>query len=126
MQRVICGVVASIVTGTSFVVPQAQAQNKPAYAVVEMSDMTDVDGFLKAVKATEPQASESLGGHYLVRSTTAEALDGAPPQRFVVIEFPSIEKAREWYASPATKQMNATRMQTTKSRAFLVESLVTK
>ncbi len=41
------------------------------------------------------------GGRYIVRGGPAETVEGGPPPKTVVIvEFPTIERLREWYASP--------------------------
>jgi uncharacterized protein (DUF1330 family) len=40
------------------------------------------------------------GGRYLVRGAAGEVVEGAPTaRRFVAVEFPSMERAHEWYAS---------------------------
>lgn len=47
-------------------------------------------------------ASISLyGGRYVVRGAEPEVLEGdwPPAQRVVVVEFPSMDRARQWYAS---------------------------
>jgi uncharacterized protein (DUF1330 family) len=43
------------------------------------------------------------GGRYLVRGALPEVVegDGWPPEhRMVAVEFPTMERARAWYASP--------------------------
>ena len=84
----------------------------------------DVDGYIKAVSAAEPNATTSAGGRFIIRSNKPVALDGAaPPNRFVVIAFDSEEKAKAWHGSQAIKEVNAVRMKATKSRAFVVEGV---
>ena len=40
------------------------------------------------------------GGRYLVRGGAAEAAEGGPPPKtLIIVEFPSMARAREWYAS---------------------------
>src|SRR5215813_9645732 len=40
------------------------------------------------------------GGRYLVRGGAAELVEGGPsPKTLVIVEFPTMERAREWYAS---------------------------
>jgi uncharacterized protein (DUF1330 family) len=40
-------------------------------------------------------------GRYLVRGGAAELVEGGPPPKtLIVVEFPSMARAREWYASP--------------------------
>jgi len=100
----------------------AQAKT-PAYVVIDISETMDADAYIKAVSAAEPDATQSAGGRFIVRSNRAAALDGAPPNRFVIIAFDDAEKAKAWYASPAIKEVNATRLKVTKSRAFVVEGV---
>ena len=43
----------------------------------------------------------AYGGRYLVRGAEAEVVEGeAAARRFVVVEFPSLQRIHEWYASP--------------------------
>jgi uncharacterized protein (DUF1330 family) len=45
---------------------------------------------------------EQYGGRYLARGATPDAVEGTWParQRVVIVRFPSMQAAREWYASP--------------------------
>jgi uncharacterized protein (DUF1330 family) len=101
-----------------------KAQIKPpVYVVFDFSEMLDDKGFVKGVSTTDPVAAmAAAGGHYVIRSTKPVALDGpAPPARFVMISFDSEEKVRAWRDSAAVKELDANRMKTSKSRAFMVE-----
>jgi uncharacterized protein (DUF1330 family) len=100
----------------------AQART-PAYVVIDISETMDADAYIKAVSAAEPNATQSAGGCFIVRTNTAVALDGLPPNRFIILAFDDAEKAKAWYSSPAIKEVNATRLKVTKSRAFVVEGL---
>jgi uncharacterized protein (DUF1330 family) len=41
------------------------------------------------------------GGRYLVRAGAADLVEGGPPPKtIVIVEFPTMERLREWYASP--------------------------
>ena len=62
-----------------------------------------------------------MGGHYLIRTDQITATDGTPPQRFVIIAFDSMDKAKAWSSSAAQKEVDVIRMKATKSRPFLVE-----
>jgi uncharacterized protein (DUF1330 family) len=100
----------------------AQAK-PPAYVVIDISDITDADGF-KAVttsQAASPARAGALGGRYLIRTQTTSALDGTPPKRFVVLAFDTKEKAQGWADAADVKEINGIRTKTTKSRAFIVE-----
>jgi len=114
---------AAFAIGTAFI-GRLHAQSKaPAYVVIDISETMDPDAYIKAVSAAEPNATQSAGGRFIVRTNAAVALDGTPPNRFVIVTFDDAEKAKAWYRSPAITQVNATRLKATKSRAFLVEGL---
>jgi uncharacterized protein (DUF1330 family) len=101
-----------------------RAQTKPlAYVVIDISETKDAEAYIKAVSAAEPNATTSAGGRFLVRTNRPVALDGTPPNRFVIIAFDTDEKAKAWYGSQAIKEVNAVRLKTTTSRAFMVEGL---
>jgi uncharacterized protein (DUF1330 family) len=43
----------------------------------------------------------TYGGRYLARAAEAVVVEGEPTRRRIVIaEFPSMQRIREWYASP--------------------------
>jgi uncharacterized protein (DUF1330 family) len=48
-----------------------------------------------------PATLAPFGGRFIVRGGAYETIEGEwRPQRIVIIEFPSVEQARAWYASP--------------------------
>jgi uncharacterized protein (DUF1330 family) len=103
----------------------AQAK-PPVIVVVDISDITDPDGFKAIGQRTNEAAAAvfgELGGRYLARTANITAFDGAPPKRFVLISFDSMEKAKAWNNSAAQKEVNAVRTKTTKSRVFVVEAM---
>jgi len=69
-----------------------------------------------------PQIVASFNGPYLVRGGNVQALEGELPKSYVVvIGFDSVQKAYEWYDSPAYAAIGALRQNSTKSRLFIVE-----
>jgi uncharacterized protein (DUF1330 family) len=61
------------------------------------------------------------GGRYLVRGAAPEVLEGAPGKhQLVVVEFPSEDRARTWYASPSYARALAVRDQALVRRLTLV------
>jgi uncharacterized protein (DUF1330 family) len=49
---------------------------------------------------------ERYGRRFAVRGGRHETLEGDwRPQRIVVLEFPSVERAREWYSSPEYQEI---------------------
>ncbi len=102
------------------------AQTKsPAYVIINVSKITDPEGFKAVLNSSRasPAGVAALGGRYVIRTTTTAALDGTPPERFVVIAFDSKEKAQAWFDSPETKETNAIRRKTTQSTSFIVEGV---
>jgi uncharacterized protein (DUF1330 family) len=63
------------------------------------------------------------GGRYLVRGALPDALEGEwpEPSRLVVVEFPSMEVARRWYASPEYAEALALRGEALSRRLILCE-----
>jgi uncharacterized protein (DUF1330 family) len=102
----------------------AQTKAPGAYAVIDISEITDTDTFTKQLLPKAGPAALGGGGQFVVRTDKITALDGTPPKRFVVIGFDSVEKAKAWDATPAQKEVDALRSKTTKSRSFIVDGSV--
>jgi uncharacterized protein (DUF1330 family) len=71
----------------------------PAYVI---SDIASVEQPLfERYRALAEQTILEYGGRYLTRTGATETVEGDwKPYRVVVLEFPSMERAREWYKSP--------------------------
>jgi uncharacterized protein (DUF1330 family) len=94
----------------------------PAYVIADI-DVIDPQKFEEYRKAAGP-SSAPFGARYLVRGGKVEGLEGAwLPKRCVVIEFPSAEKAREWWNSQDYAGPKAIRQSCAKSNFILVEGL---
>jgi len=116
--------VASAALGAAAITGLKAQGKPPVYAIIDINEVLDAKGFIEAVSATEPNATLSAGGRFIIRSTKPVAIDGAPPpSRFAVIAFDTKEKAEAWNNLPAIKELNAVRLKTTKSRAFMVEGV---
>ena len=100
----------------------AQGKAPGAYAVVDITEVTDPEAFKQIIPIAGP-AAENAGGKYIVRTDKIASLDGTPPKRFVVIAFDSVDKAKAWNASEEQKKVDAIRVKTTKSRVFIVEGM---
>lgn len=69
-----------------------------AYVVlnIEVTDPVRYTDYVKVAGATV----EQYGGKYLVRGGTCEKLEGpVQPKRFVILEFPTYERAKAWWDS---------------------------
>lgn len=71
----------------------------PAYVISEVKflDKELVDRYRLLAAAS----IEKFGGRYLVRGGPVDLIEGTrdPGRRIVVVEFPDMVRAREWYAS---------------------------
>jgi uncharacterized protein (DUF1330 family) len=70
-----------------------------AYVIseVEVIDPTLMDRYRALAQASIAQ----YGGRYIVRGGASETVEGGPPaKQLVIVEFASMERAREWYRSP--------------------------
>jgi len=116
----LAGVLTSV-AGTRLIRAQ-QVKTAPAYVIAEV-EVTDPT-MLKKYGEQAPQIVASFNGHYVVRGGKTEALEGEPPKGYiVVIGFESVEKAREWYDSPAYAAIRPFRQNATKSRIFIAEGI---
>jgi uncharacterized protein (DUF1330 family) len=69
-----------------------------------------------------PPSLAPYGGRFIVRGGKVETLEGDwSPKRFVMVEFPSVEKAKAWWDSPEYKDAKALRQATSKTQMIVVE-----
>jgi uncharacterized protein (DUF1330 family) len=122
--RVAVALVAGACIGGAIIEALHAQAKAPAYVVVAIRKINDADGFKSGVvEKTSPDTLKAAGGHYVVRTQNITSLDGLPPQRFILIEFDSAEKAKAWNSSERQKAVNDARMKTTDSLSFIVEGM---
>ena len=91
-----------------------------AYVIAEVT-VTDPQLFAEYGKGV-PGTIAAYGGKYLVRGGKTESREGGwAPNRVVVLEFPSMERARTWYDSAEYKPLLAMRLKAAQSRMIFVE-----
>jgi len=62
------------------------------------------------------------GGRYIVRGGAAECVEGGPPVKtLVIVEFPDMARAREWYAAPDYAEALTVRAGALERRLVFVE-----
>lgn len=87
-------------------------------ADVRVIDPTAYEEYRRQVAAT----IEQYGGRFLVRGGAAQQLEGGwEPQRIVVLEFESAERARAWYGSPEYGPLLRLRQSASEGRFILAE-----
>jgi uncharacterized protein (DUF1330 family) len=93
-----------------------------AYVVlnIEVTNPEQYAGYVKAAGATV----EQYGGRYLVRGGKAEKLEGSiHPKRIVVLEFPSLERAKAWWDCEEYREPKALRQSASISDTILVDGV---
>lgn len=92
----------------------------PAYIIVEV-DIHDPVQYEDYKKLT-PASLLPYNGKFIVRGGAAETLEGDwEPKRIVVLEFPSAERAKEWWGSSEYAPAKALRQRTSTTRMIVVE-----
>lgn len=70
-----------------------------AYAISEVEVLDEAQG--RRYRELAEASIARYGGRYLVRGAQPQVPEGqwVPDERVVVVEFPSMKRLREWYAS---------------------------
>jgi uncharacterized protein (DUF1330 family) len=80
----------------------------PAYLIARV-EVTNWDRYREYTKAT-PEAIARYGGKFIVRGGEVVTLEGEQEnRRLVVIEFPTLERAKEFFHSPEYTRVKALR-----------------
>jgi uncharacterized protein (DUF1330 family) len=91
-----------------------------AYAIVGV-DVLDHEASLAYAVVAQPSVLNH-GGRYLVAGPTPEPVEGTWDfSRLLVIEFPDMERIREWYDSPEYRQAREIRKDAAQVRMLFVE-----
>ncbi len=93
-----------------------------AYVVVqvEVKDPVRYEGYKKLV----PPSLEKFGGRFIVRGGNVTTMEGAwAPKRFVIAEFPDVERAKAWWASAEYAEAKALRQATSTTQMIIVEGV---
>jgi uncharacterized protein (DUF1330 family) len=94
----------------------------PAYVVVDI-EVND-PGTYEDYKRLAPPPIAAYGGRYLARGGRTATLEGDwSPARLVILEFPSLERAQEWWASVEYAEAKALRQRSASTRMVVVEGL---
>ena len=93
-----------------------------AYVVIEII-IKNPEGY-KEYKRLAPPTIAAYGGKYLARGGKAENLEGDwQPNRIVILEFESVEKAKQWLFSDEYQEAKALRHKYATSNTIVVEGV---
>lgn len=93
-----------------------------AYVVVEV-EVQDRERY-ETYKQMVPASLAAYGGSFIVRGGRAESLEGEwTPERIVILEFPTVERAKAWWSSAEYAEAKGLRQATARTRMILVEGV---
>jgi uncharacterized protein (DUF1330 family) len=94
----------------------------PAYVISEV-EVRD-ENAIETYRTLAAQSIAHYGGRYLVRGGAAELAEGGPPPKtLIIVEFPSMARAREWYASSQYAEALRVRRTALDRRLIFVEGV---
>lgn len=92
----------------------------PAYIIVDVTihNAENYEGYKKLT----PASIAAYDGKFIVRGGTTETLEGDwQPGRIVVLEFPSVERARQWWSSQEYAPAKTIRQANADTKMILVD-----
>ncbi|MBO0885400.1 MAG: DUF1330 domain-containing protein [Mycobacterium sp.] len=93
-----------------------------AYVIGEV-EVTDPAVYEEYRKQVLPVITK-YGGRFIVRGGDIDTLEGDwAPKRVVVIEFPSVEQARNWHRSPEYAPLIKLRQKASTGKFIVVEGI---
>ena len=91
-----------------------------AYVVVNV-DVKDPTRY-EAYKSMVPPTIAAYGGRFLVRGAPLHEMEGKWPRpRLVILEFPDVDAAKRWWASPEYAEAKALRQANADAELVIVE-----
>jgi uncharacterized protein (DUF1330 family) len=102
--------------------PGPERNAPPGYAVGLLRGVDfgpEIRRYMEEIEAT----FEPYGGEWLVHGTRPEVLEGPWEGDLVIIGFPSLAAARNWYASPAYQEILELRTAHSHSQVVLLEGV---
>jgi uncharacterized protein (DUF1330 family) len=92
---------------SAYVVTQIEIHDSERYETYKKMSLASIGAF---------------GGRFIVRGGKVETLEGTwSPKRFVVVEFPSIARAKEWWSSQEYAAAKKLRQEIATSEMIVVE-----
>lgn len=94
----------------------------PAYAVGIINETRlndDIRTYLETIDST----LQPYEGRYIIHGGPYLWMEGEPTGDFIVIEFPNLELASDWYESPAYRAIKLLRIANSVGTIFLVQGV---
>ena len=94
----------------------------PAYVIAHI-DVKDPARY-EDYKKMSPISIHKFGGRFIARGGQAEVLEGTwQPRRLVLLEFPSVEVAKQWWASEEYRPAKELRQATSVGDMIVLEGI---
>ena len=94
-----------------------------AYVVVNV-DVHDPVRYQEYRRMVPPTIA-AYGGRFLVRGPELHEMEGTWPRpRLVIVEFPDVDSAKRWWASPEYAEAKALRQSISSAELVIVEGFV--
>lgn len=94
----------------------------PAYIIVQI-DIKDPSRY-EEYKNLAPASIAKYGGKYVVRGGKVDVLEGKwKPNRLVILEFESVQRAKDWWSSRQYREARDLRNQIADAQMIVVEGL---
>ena len=89
-------------------------------ALIDVKDPARYEGYRQMVLPT----ITAYGGRFIARGGRTDVLEGAwAPRRVVIVEFPSLERAKAWWSSPEYAEAKALRQATSEGTLIVIEGI---
>ena len=93
-----------------------------AFVIVEIEIHDPVE--YEEYKKLTPASIAAYDGKFVVRGAQTESLEGNwNPQRIVVLQFPSVARAKEWWHSKEYAAAKTIRQRSAKTKMLVVEGI---
>jgi uncharacterized protein (DUF1330 family) len=97
----------------------------PAYIIVQIS-IHDASEYEEYKKLT-PASLQNYGGKFIVRGGESTTLEGSwQPERLVVLQFPSVQQAKDWWNSEEYAPAKKIRQRIASTEMILVQGVETE
>ena len=93
-----------------------------AYMIVFLESVTDPAELAEYRRIGLPTLEDSKA-RFLVRNGKFEMIEGSAPQGVLMLEFPTMADAKQWYYSPRYQEALQHRYAGARCRALLVEGV---
>jgi uncharacterized protein (DUF1330 family) len=98
------------------------SEEMPAY-VIAMVDVKDPVRYERYRELVLPTIT-AYGGRFVARGGRTEVLEGPwQPRRVVIVEFPTLERAKAWWSSPEYGEAKAIRQATSEGTLIVTEGI---